>query len=76
MDGKSCHYEILSTIKVIGHGETIFERCKCIWSALSVLITDVKKPKISLWERQLHIKRFAALWVGRAKRERGRRKER
>jgi hypothetical protein len=32
-----------------------------------MLIIDVKKPKISLWERQQCIKRFAALRVGRAK---------
>lgn len=40
-----------------------------------MLITDVKKPKISLWERQLCINRFAALWVRRAKREKCRWKE-
>jgi hypothetical protein len=32
-----------------------------------MLIIDVKKSKISLWGRQLCIKRFAALWVRRAK---------
>ena len=67
MEEKRFHYENLSTIKVIGHGKAIFWLCKCIWSALSVLITDVKKPKISLWGRQQCIKRFAALWVRRAK---------
>jgi hypothetical protein len=40
-----------------------------------MLIIDVKKPKISLWGRQLCIKRFAALRVRRAKREKCRWKE-
>jgi hypothetical protein len=34
-----------------------------------VLIIDVKKPKISLWGRQLCTKRFAALRVRIAKRK-------
>jgi hypothetical protein len=76
MEGKSFHYENLSTIKVIGHGKTILGMCKCILLTLSMLITDVKKPIISLWERQLCINRFAALWVRRAKREKCRWKKR
>ncbi len=61
MEGKSAHYENLSTIKVIGHGETIFGLCRSIWSALSVSITDVKKTENHFMGRQQYIKKSSLL---------------